>query len=158
MSYTLGTAAKATGKDRATISRAIKKGRLSAAKNDSGEWQIDPSELHRVYPPLKEADSAHNREGATESYTELRTERRVLEVKLEAALQRIEALEADKAFLQTELTKATTLLTDQRPPQAAVEGPSWWSRLFRAGRAYGRNLPDGTRPASLLPDARSGRW
>jgi hypothetical protein len=135
MSYTLGTAAKATGKDRATISRAIKKGRISAAKNDSGEWQIDPSELHRVYPPLKEADSARNREGATESYTELRTESRVLEVKFEAALQRIEALEADKAFLQTELTKATTLLTDQRRPQAAVERRSWWSRLFGAGRA-----------------------
>ena len=88
MSYTLGTAAKATGKDRATISRAIKNGRISAAKNDSGEWQIDPSELHRVYPPLKEADSARNRDDATASYTDLRTESRVLEVKLEAALQR----------------------------------------------------------------------
>ena len=135
MSYTLGTAAKATGKDRATISRAIKKGRISAAKNDNGEWQIDPAELHRVYPPLREADSAHNRDRATESYTELRTESRVLEVKLEAALQRIEALEADKAFLQTELIKATTLLTDQRQPQEAMGRRSWWSRLFGAGRA-----------------------
>ncbi len=49
-SYTLGQAAKATGKNKATIAHAIKKGRLSATKNDLGEYQIDPVELSRVYP------------------------------------------------------------------------------------------------------------
>ena len=58
----------------------------------------------------------------------------MLEVKLEAALQRIEGLEADKAFLQTELIKATTLLTDQRRPQAAMERRSFWARLLGGGR------------------------
>ena len=51
MVYTLGEAAKATGKSKATISKAIKSGRLSAQKDETGTFQIDPSELHRVYPP-----------------------------------------------------------------------------------------------------------
>ena len=50
MVYTLGEAAKATGKSKATISKAIKNGRISAIKDEVGTFQIDPSELHRVYP------------------------------------------------------------------------------------------------------------
>lgn len=52
MAYTLGQAAKATGKTKATIQEAIKRGRVSAAKDESGRYQIDPAELHRVYPPI----------------------------------------------------------------------------------------------------------
>ena len=51
MVYTLGEAARATGKSKATISKAIKSGRLSARKDETGTFHIDPSELHRVYPP-----------------------------------------------------------------------------------------------------------
>ena len=51
MVYTLGEAAKATGKSKATISKAIKNGRISAHKDETGTFCIDPSELHRVYPP-----------------------------------------------------------------------------------------------------------
>ncbi|WP_205859901.1 MerR family transcriptional regulator, partial [Cochlodiniinecator piscidefendens] len=50
MKYTLSKAAAATGKNKATIQRAIKNGKISAAKNFSGAYEIDPSELHRVYP------------------------------------------------------------------------------------------------------------
>jgi septal ring factor EnvC (AmiA/AmiB activator) len=50
MSYTLGTAAKATGKSRATIQRAIKNGKISAKKNEFGQYEIDPAEILRVYP------------------------------------------------------------------------------------------------------------
>jgi excisionase family DNA binding protein len=35
--YTLGQAAKATGLSKPTISEAIKKGRISARKNESGQ-------------------------------------------------------------------------------------------------------------------------
>lgn len=44
-------AADHTGMTKAGIIKAIKTGKLSAAKNDNGEWQIDPSELFRAYPP-----------------------------------------------------------------------------------------------------------
>lgn len=50
--YTLGTAAKATGKSKTTIQRAIAKGRISAEKNSGGGYSIDPAELHRVFPLL----------------------------------------------------------------------------------------------------------
>ena len=52
MRYTLGTAAKATGKTKTTIQRAISKGKISAEKLNNGGYSIDPSELHRVFPPL----------------------------------------------------------------------------------------------------------
>ena len=50
MKYTLGEASKATGKSKTTISKAIKNGRISANKLENGSYEIDPSELHRVYP------------------------------------------------------------------------------------------------------------
>jgi len=50
MIYTLGMAAKATGKSKTTIQRAIAKGTISAHKEKNGRYSIDPSELHRVFP------------------------------------------------------------------------------------------------------------
>jgi len=50
MSYTLGMAAKATGKSKTTIQRAISKGLISGNKEKNGRYSIDPSELHRVFP------------------------------------------------------------------------------------------------------------
>lgn len=50
MQYSAGQAAKAVGKNIATITRAIKSGKISATKDDAGAWRIDPAELHRVFP------------------------------------------------------------------------------------------------------------
>ena len=55
MLYTLCQAAKACGKNKATILYAIKKGKLSATRNEREEWQIDPAELSRVYPQQAES-------------------------------------------------------------------------------------------------------
>ena len=49
MFYTVGTAAKATGKSKPTITRAIKNGQMSAIKEADGSYKIDPAELHRVF-------------------------------------------------------------------------------------------------------------
>ena len=88
MGYTLGQAAKATGKDRSTIYRAIKTGKTSAAQNAHGEWDIDPAELHRVYPPKQQVNIVRNSEDATLSNTDLVIENRELKAKLEAANER----------------------------------------------------------------------
>jgi hypothetical protein len=48
--FSLQQAATATGKSKPTIARAIKAGRLSAARNEDGSYVIDPSELVRVFP------------------------------------------------------------------------------------------------------------
>lgn len=60
MKYTLGQAAKATGKAKGTISNAVKQGRLSASKNDKGEYEIDVSELHRVYSPVQQTSKMND--------------------------------------------------------------------------------------------------
>jgi len=41
MFYTLGQAAKATEKHKATIALAVKSGRISANRDQSGQYQID---------------------------------------------------------------------------------------------------------------------
>ena len=51
MSYSLVEAATACGINRSTVLRAIKAGKISASKDEQGEWRIEPAELHRVYPP-----------------------------------------------------------------------------------------------------------
>ena len=47
---TLGEASKACNITKSGISKAIKSGRLSANKNDIGQYEIDPAELFRVFP------------------------------------------------------------------------------------------------------------
>jgi hypothetical protein len=54
MSYTLATAAKATGLNKSTILRAIKSGQITGTKDQFGEWRVEPVELHRVYPAIAE--------------------------------------------------------------------------------------------------------
>lgn len=56
MKYTAGQAAKATGVATATITRAIKSGKISGRKDETGSWEIDPAELHRVFPPVSRKD------------------------------------------------------------------------------------------------------
>lgn len=46
----LREAAKMAGRGKSTIHAAIKDGRLSAGRNDQGAFEIDPVELHRVFP------------------------------------------------------------------------------------------------------------
>src|SRR5215204_3274709 len=46
----LGAAARLTGTSKSTLTRAIRAGRLSATRDDFGQYRIDPSELTRCYP------------------------------------------------------------------------------------------------------------
>jgi hypothetical protein len=64
MRYALGQAAKVVGMSKTSILRSIKAGRISAGRNEFGQWAIEPCELHRVYPPL--ADDAGTGNGMEE--------------------------------------------------------------------------------------------
>src|SRR5690348_18270004 len=55
MPYSLAAAGAATGLSKTTIFRAIKSGKISGSKDVNGQWQVEPAELHRVYPPFAEA-------------------------------------------------------------------------------------------------------
>ena len=48
--YTLGTASQATGCAKSTILRAIKASRISAVRDDLGQWQIEPAQ-HSMSSP-----------------------------------------------------------------------------------------------------------
>lgn len=118
MVYTLGEAAKATGKSKATISKAIKNGRISARKNETGTFQIDPSELHRVYPPT--VYSEHNETPiSTRVKPDVDGDIRELQARLEAAHERLSDKDAVISDLREDRDKwrqqATALLADQRP-------------------------------------------
>ena len=52
MPYSLQQAATAADLNKSTVLRAIKAGKISAARDEHGQWQIEPAELHRVYPPV----------------------------------------------------------------------------------------------------------
>lgn len=47
---TLTEAAEEIGKSKSTLLRAIKAGRLSAQRNEHGDYRVDASELYRAYP------------------------------------------------------------------------------------------------------------
>jgi hypothetical protein len=109
MSYTLGQAAKATGKSKMTISRAIKEGKISANKNDNGDYEIDPSELHRVFPLVTEIHVTSNDNVTTRDTKSDNMLHRIkeLEIRLEVTQERV----SDR---DTQLRQKDSLITDIR--------------------------------------------
>jgi excisionase family DNA binding protein len=110
MKFSIGQAAKETGKSKSTISRAIKSGRLSAHKNGD-TFEIDAAELFRVFPatdaqPVRSNDT-HPQNATTATATQPDKEVQLLR----------EMLERERATvddLRGRLTRAELLLTDQR--------------------------------------------
>lgn len=122
MVYTLGEAARATGKSKATISKAIKSGRISASKDETGTFRIDPSELHRVYPPTPKGEHKEPLHETPEKTPESHQESgefSALKARLEAAQERLADKDAVIADLREDREKwrqqATALLEDHRP-------------------------------------------
>ena len=104
--FSLTQAAKQVGKSKPTISKAIKTGRLSAAKVGNG-YEIDGAELFRVYP----------KQPANISIGQPSDETRVALLELEAKMlrQQLEREQDTVADLRTRLDKAEALITDARP-------------------------------------------
>jgi hypothetical protein len=120
MYYTLGQAAKATGKGKTTIANAIEKGRLSAQKDDLGQYQIDAAELHRVYPVQVDRTQKPNAVRLGQD-TNLLIENATLKAKLDVLEQFNRQLEGrlDKADQQN--ARLTALLeAPKEDPYAAI--------------------------------------
>lgn len=121
MRYTLGQAAKVTGKSKTTIQRAVAKGLVSSEKGQNGEYQIDPAELHRVFP-LKNSGAATentiwNKTRPHGDPAELATRIKSLEDMLVREREALDEIRADRdAWKQ----QATALLS--RPPRTR----RWW--------------------------------
>ena len=143
---TLGQAANECGKQKSTILDAIRSGRLSASKDDKNQWQIDPSELFRVYP------AQHHTEHTTERYTTpdehnttpaqlaklLENEQRERERERSMLKEQIDLLKDQVAREQEQAdhwrNQATMLLTHQPEPPKAE--PPTRSRLYE--KLFGR--------------------
>lgn len=142
MRYTLSEAAAATGKNKATIQRAIKSGKISASKGPSGSYEIDPSELHRVFPPAAQsvAQRAHattrNATQHPETPPDFNALQRIADLEKELAVmeERKNGLEDQKRHLTETVDdlrkrldhsegRVLTLLSDQRPK-------GFWKRIF----------------------------
>lgn len=57
---TLTEATEQTSKSKSTLIRAIKSGKLSAQRNEHGDYRVEPSELFRVYKPVTHQDESKN--------------------------------------------------------------------------------------------------
>jgi hypothetical protein len=86
---TMTEAAKWAGKSRTTMFKAIKSGRISARKDDAGEYRIDPSELVRVFQPANSANDPKHVSGEQSDIAE-----------------RMAALRAENTLLRDQLAKS----------------------------------------------------
>lgn len=117
MAYTLGQAAKACGKSKPTILQAIRTNRLSATKDAFDRWQIDPAELHRVYPqPLPGQNGTEHQTNPDQT-----AENRLLKATIEGLQQLCRQIEGERDRLHDQVVRLTALL----PPPAPARR-RWW--------------------------------
>lgn len=144
MKLTLGKASKETGVSKTAISNAIKDGRLSAKKSDTGSYEIDPAELFRVYPPkpVNETETLTTLDLKNDGATgvneavltvQLTSQKQLLEDKE----KQIERLICEKEKLEERLTenleqqkRLTLLITDQSKEKDDGVGEGW-QKSFR---------------------------
>ena len=145
MKYSLSDAAEATGKNKTTIQRAIKSGKISARKGASGAYEIDPAELHRIFPPATtQPDAQHHKSNGTQQplvaleasaltrISELEKELAVAQsrtISLEEQRQQMsETIEDLRGRLDRSEDRILTL-TDQREPEARTQ-KGWFARVL----------------------------
>jgi hypothetical protein len=144
MPYTVAEAAKAIGKSKAAVFRAIRKGTISATRDRSnGVFLIDPAELHRAFPPVSavSADTPPDTVGDVSRVAELQGRLADAHETIEDLRRRLDQADTDRRQALDRLAAAqeriAALLTDQRvaPPAAPVAPEpaqrSWW-RWWRA--------------------------
>jgi excisionase family DNA binding protein len=139
MPYTVAEAAKAIGKSKPTILRAIRRGQISATRDAAGAFRIDAAELHRVFP-MPTADADHDPAGNATRRDDLRQRLAVAEARLTETQDAVRTRDATIDDLRHRLDTATQqlgealqqvrLLTDQRTTPPAPTRRSWlpWRR------------------------------
>lgn len=129
MTYTLNEAAKATGKSKTTIHRALKSGKVSATKTATGAYAIEPAELHRVFPIVpaernEERSARNSEEHRRNDLGTLRIQLESVEKERERERQQLQETIADlRDDRDRWRQQATALLEDKRPR-------GFWKKLF----------------------------
>jgi len=112
MSYTLKQAADATGLAKSTVQRAIKSGKISATFTDSGNYQIDPVELHRVFSPV-ERNTVQPVAIEQDALDETASENRELRTRVELMGELIKQIESQRDDLRSERDRLLTVIQEQ---------------------------------------------
>jgi len=120
MELSASQAAKRVGKSIPTITRAIKKGKISAVPRDGGGWIIEASELFRVWPAVS-LDS-----DVTTKMLDQVTPRETsaLEREVELLREMLEETRADRDSWKDQAQKITALIEDQ-----GTRKKGFWARL-----------------------------
>lgn len=144
MPYTLGQAANAIKISKSTLSTAIKKGKLSATKNENGDYQIDPAELERAVSSgvLRTAKPLNTSPPETPDF---KAENMALKAKLEVMQELLDQVKGERDNLREQNARITTLISagrqepEQKPQQRAVEALG--AVLAADGGAEDQNAP-----------------
>jgi hypothetical protein len=133
MAFTLAQAAAACGLNRTTILRSIKSGKISGTRDINGAWQVEPAELHRIFPACAPAQGApkvlHQVAQAPALFPDADAHQRA--ALAEERLSDLKAMLADmkdqrdKWQAQAERLALAAPLTTPAPAPAR----SWWKRL-----------------------------
>lgn len=132
--YTLGEAAKEIGVSKATISRSIKKGKLSAKKNDDNTYSIEPSELQRWFDSNGRVNGQSKRMATPVATHETPPDNKALQAEVDGLRAQVDLLKSERDDLRSRLDtegeerrKLTAMITDQRSHPEPPKG--FWSRL-----------------------------
>lgn len=142
----LNKAAKEAGIAKSTLLDALNNGRMSAEKNEKGHWEIDPSELFRVFP--KTSSYSSEKPIMTPSENHQKTiQNSALEIEVKMLREQIERMDAERERERSQLTdqieslkeqaerqsadhrQALAVLTDQREKATPQTKRSFWARL-----------------------------
>jgi hypothetical protein len=123
MKLSASQAAQKVGKSVPTITRAIKSGRLSGSKLDSGGYEIDASELFRVFPAISNDTDAT----PTKLGNETAIETNALQREIELLRERVEDLKEDRDSWKDQAQKVAGLIENHSP---AAPTSGWFDRLL----------------------------
>jgi chromosome segregation ATPase len=112
----LSEAARITGRNRTTIFRAMKSGRLSFTTNGAGERQVDVAELERVFAATDAEQPQSDATHVAVLNAQLDAERRqnaLLERTCEDLRRRLDEADAERRNVQTQLSAQLADRRDQ---------------------------------------------
>jgi hypothetical protein len=131
MAYSLGEAARMTGRNKSTILRAVRAGKISATRDiASGGWLIEPAELYRVFSAVAATteatpDAAISNGDTTAELRELRARLEGTEARLADARDQIEDLRQERDRLLSLHEADQRLLADRREKTEGTRR-RWW--------------------------------
>ena len=146
MKLSLNKAAKEAGIAKSTLLDALNNGRMSAEKNEKGHWEIDPSELFRVFPRTSSYNPEKPMHTPLENHQKT-IQNSALEIEVKMLREQIERMDAERERERSQLTdqieslkeqaerqsadhrQALAVLTDQREKATPQTKRSFWARL-----------------------------